>query len=95
LAEQVKTNGQGRRIGDSHPRAVLTDHDVDLLMRLLDDREALLGRMQFDGAPRAEIDKALHDKGLSYRKLAEKFEVHKTCIQKIANGERRCQGAYP
>lgn len=30
----VAVNDKGQRIGESHPRAVLTDHEVDLLLEL-------------------------------------------------------------
>jgi hypothetical protein len=44
-------------------------------------------------ATQAEIDRALREKCLSYRCLAESFDVHKSCIAKIAQGVRRCQSA--
>lgn len=91
----VKTNERGRRIGESHPRAVLTDHDVALLLDLLIERDALVGRMEFDGALRSEIDKALREAQLSYSALARMFNVCKSCIFKIDNGQRRCQVACP
>lgn len=95
MPEHVKKNEMGRRIGESHPRAVLLDHEVSLLMCMLDERDALIGRMEFDGAGRGEIDRALCVAGLSYRKLAAKFEVHWRYIGKIASGERRCQTPCP
>lgn len=91
MERAVKINEQGRRIGESHPRAVLTDHEVDLLMGLLAEREMLIELMDVLGYTQAEIDSELTRKGLSYRLLAEKFEVGKRYIGKIANGERRCQ----
>ena len=30
----VAVNEKGQRIGETHPRAVLTDHEVDLLLEL-------------------------------------------------------------
>ena len=89
----VKLNEHGRRIGESHPRAVLTDHEVALLMEMLDEREAVIGELEFAGKARAAIDAVLHSKGLSYACLAVKFEVHKQTIAKIACGVRRCQTA--
>lgn len=87
----AKTNEHGRRIGEDHPRAVLLDHEVGLLLGLLEEREKLVGRMLFDGKCQADIDAALRLAGLSYRCLAVKFEVCKRYIGKIASGERRCQ----
>lgn len=87
----VKFNNQGRRIGESHPCAVLSDHEVDLLWEMLEEREALIARLELAGAARMVIDAELTARGLSYRLLAAKFEVHKRYIGRIANGERRCQ----
>lgn len=91
MPKLVKTNGHGRRIGEDHPRAVLTDHEVALLQALLDEREEMIGVMLFEGATQAEVDAALTKACLSYRCLAVKFEVCKSTVQKIARGERRCQ----
>lgn len=35
----------------------------------------------------------LLDEGMSYGEIAKKFDVGRACIQKIANGSRRCQRA--
>lgn len=35
-AQRVALSATGRRIGQTHPRAVLTDHEVDLVMELLE-----------------------------------------------------------
>ena len=89
----VKKNDHGRRIGEGHPRAVLTDHEIDLLIDLLIEREALIGRMEFDGATQVQIDAALMLARLSYRCLAVTFGLHKQTVAKIAKGQRRCQCA--
>lgn len=91
MPKLVKINEFGRRIGECHPRAVLTDHEVELLGRLLTQREEMIERMLAEGATGGEVNVALAQGGLSYGCLALKFEVHKTCIQKIAEGERRGQ----
>ncbi|MER1940636.1 hypothetical protein ABS755_08000 [Castellaniella sp. FW104-16D08] len=91
----MKTNSSGRRIGEDHPRAVMADRDVALLMSLLDERESLLGRLQARGRPQAETDAALTAAGLSYRCLAERFEISKSHVYKIASGKRRCQTPWP
>lgn len=93
MPKLVKINAQGRRIGDSHPRAVLSDHDIDLLWQFLDDRDSLIARMTAAGARQGEVGRALTTAGLSYRLLAAKFEIHKQTVAKIANGVRRCQTA--
>lgn len=59
-------NERGRVVGESHHRAVLTDHEVTLMLEL-------------------------RDQGFSYEWLAVKFEVSKSCVQKICTGLRRSQ----
>lgn len=95
LPRLVKKNDQGRRIGESHPRAVLLDHEVELLMAMLDERETLIVVLKAKGARQVEIDTTLAVRGLSYRCLAATFEVHRQTIAKIARGERRCQSPRP
>ena len=51
---------RGRRINESHPRALLTDHEIDLIRELHADGLDRQGRVI--------------RKGLSYRQIAEKFE---------------------
>jgi len=90
----VKTNEAGRRVGEDHPRAVLSDHDVELLWGFLEERAALIARLRRAGAPQARIEAELTQAGLSYRLLAAKFDVHKQTVAKIANGDRRGQAAF-
>lgn len=33
----IKVNERGLRVGESHPRAVLTDHEVDLMLELREE----------------------------------------------------------
>lgn len=93
MPKHVKVNDCGRRIGEDHPRAVLLDHEVDLILDMLSERDALIAKLMEEGALQSEIDAKLTATGLSYRRLAEKFEVCKSCIAKIASGARRCQTA--
>lgn len=94
MSRPVKINERGRRIGESHPRAVLTDHEVEyLLMPLLEQREALVAERRAVGVRQADIDIELRRVGLSFRLLAEKFDVSKGHIAKIAKGVRRGQVA--
>lgn len=41
MAELVGINEKGRRIGQYHPRAKLTDHEVDLIFELYDEGRGL------------------------------------------------------
>lgn len=95
MAEDVKINERGRRIGESHPRAVLSDHEVDLLLTLLAERDALMRRLRGEGANHGRIKDELIAAGLSMGCLAVKLEVHRQTIVKIARGERRCQTPRP
>lgn len=63
----VAINELGRRIGEGHHNAILTDAEVELLRDL------------------REID------GMSYRVLAEKFEISKWAVGRICRYERRAQ----
>jgi len=66
MKKPLSINELGRRIGESHPGAKLTDAEVELVHELLEG-------------------------GMSFAKVAEKFNVSKSCIQKIADGSRRAQ----
>jgi hypothetical protein len=57
---RIVLNEHGRRINESHPRALLTDHEINLIRKLHEDG----------------LDRQGHviRKGLSYRQIAEKFE---------------------
>lgn len=57
-------NERGSPVGEDHPRAELTDHEVSLVLELRED-------------------------GFSLGWLARKFEVSKSCVQKICDGTRR------
>lgn len=71
-ANWVWVNERGDLVGESHPGAVLTDHDIDLMHELRDS----------------------DPKVWSYAKLAEKFEVSKSCVSMIFSGRRRGQAAH-
>ena len=62
----VAVNERGLLIGEDHPRARLTDGEVELI-------------------------RLLHEEGMSYTVLAEKFEVSKWAVGRICRYERRAQ----
>jgi DNA invertase Pin-like site-specific DNA recombinase len=62
--KMVQIGEYGRCVGESHGRAKLSDHEIDLVRQLREE-----------GMPAAEI--------------AEKFEVSKRYVYKLANYERR------
>jgi hypothetical protein len=53
LPKVLLEKGNGLRRGDRHPKATLTDYEVELVRKLRDD-------------------------GMSFAKIAEKFEIGKT-----------------
>lgn len=60
----IQIGEYGKRIGESHGRAKLTDHEIDLVRQLKEQ-----------GMPAAEI--------------ADKMEISKRYVYKLANFERR------
>lgn len=70
MRRTVGVNEDGRRVGEDHVNAKLTNSEVDLLLTLWDE-----------------------GKGLSYRQLAEKFDISKSGARKICKGQNRCQRA--
>jgi DNA invertase Pin-like site-specific DNA recombinase len=53
--DNLSEKGKGLRRGDRHPKATLTDHEVELVRKLRDD-------------------------GMSFAKIAAKFEIGKTTV---------------
>lgn len=71
LRRLVRVNEGGRRIGEDHHRAKLSDADIDQIL-------------------------ALRDAGLSYGKIAEKFDdlpggIGKSTVRDICTGRIRAQ----
>ena len=65
----IAINERGHRVGESHPKAALTDAEVDMIRRLHSQE------------------------GMSYPKIAEKFEVSEHAIGRICRYERRTEVA--
>ena len=51
--------------GQSHPRSLFTDHEVDLIRHL-------------------------HEQGMGYQEIAEKFDTTRQCIYRICTYRTRC-----
>lgn len=73
----VVVNERGRRIGESHPRAKLTDHEIDLIRDLAEDEVDTAGKVI--------------RKGMSYREIAKKFEMNFKHVGDIVRCEKRAQ----
>lgn len=89
----IAMNDLNRRIGEGHGRDKLTDHDVELILGLLDARRVLMAEYRKVGLSRGFINGKLHEAQLSYSGIAEKFEVSKSHIAWLAWGLRRGQYA--
>lgn len=63
---RVAVNESGLRIGEDHPNAKLTDHEVELI-------------------------RSLHESGMGYQAIADKFDINKSAVAKICRYERRAQ----
>lgn len=90
MNKRATFNELGYRVGETRKNAVLTDDDVRLVLILLHERQEVIDQCTAIDLSQAEIDKALNFKQLSYRWIADKFEVSKATIQSIANGRTRC-----
>lgn len=71
----VGVTADGRRAGESHPGARLSDHDVDLIREL---HEPSVDHTTGQARP-----------GLGYRVLSRKFETSKSTIRDIVKCRRR------
>lgn len=90
-ARWVAVNERGARIGEGHPRAVLSDHDVANMLALLDEREELIRQCVAVKMPRADINRSLTKARLSYGLIAIAMEVSKSTVRFIALGTNRGQ----
>ena len=72
----VGISENGARVGETHHRAILSDHDVDLIRELAE--ETVLP----DGTTLP---------GLSYLQIAQKFGIGKSTVRDIIKCRRRWQ----
>jgi urease accessory protein UreF len=87
----VAVNERGARIGEGHGRAVLSDHDVENLLALLDEREELIRQCRAVGMTQPAINRSLTKARLSYGLIAAAMEVSKSAVRFIALGTNRGQ----
>lgn len=87
----VAVNERGFRIGEDHPRAVLSDHDVELLHQLLEERAELLRQCRAVRMSAADIERSMIKARLSYGLLAKAMECSKATVYRIATYKLRCQ----
>lgn len=89
----VPVNERGKRIGEGHPRAKLSDHEVGLVLALLEERARIWRQLADYGLARSEIQTALRVAQLNRAGIAEKFEISKWHVIAIESGRRRGQYA--
>lgn len=87
----LAVNDRGHVIGEQHHRAKLTDHDVDLVLDLLEARDALIAKLRRAGASCRQVQLALIVTQLSAEHIAGKFEVSRRTIRDIGLGRIRGQ----
>lgn len=87
----IPINDLNQRIGEDHGRARLSDHDVELMLQLLECREMLIEEYLKVGLTRGEIDRSLHSAQLSFGGIAWKFECSKSQVRRIWLGLQRGQ----
>lgn len=75
----IAVNERGRRIGEGHPRAKLTDQEIDWIRELAE--------------PELDAEGRVLRRGLSYLEIAEKFEISKGQVSKIGSCKQRAQTA--
>jgi hypothetical protein len=89
----VPVNERGKRINEGHPRAKLSDHEVELVLALLEARATLHAELLAGGMKRSDIAAELRKRQLSRAFIAEKMEISKWHVIAIESGRRRGQGA--
>ncbi|MCX7168611.1 MAG: hypothetical protein NTV11_20385 [Rhodocyclales bacterium] len=91
MKRTIRINAIGRRIGEDHHNAKLTNHEVDQIHELLDERDRFVKRLEAAGHGRDQIRHAPKFVGLDIRSIAAKFDVAPSTVQDIHTGRRRAQ----
>lgn len=93
MVKFLPVNERGKRINEGHPRAKLSDHEVDLVLALLEERSRIWKHLTELGMARSAIQTALRTAQLNRAGIAEKFEISKWHVIAIESGRRRGQTA--
>lgn len=91
MKRTVSINSIGRRVGESHHNAKLTEGDVENIRRMLEERERFVTDMKSAGYGVRQISKAAAWQGLGFREIATKFEISVSTLHNIHTGKRRAQ----
>jgi len=87
----VPVNERGKRINEGHPRAKLSDHEVELMLELLDERKKIVGEMKARGIKWSEILVHLQTVQMSRAFIARKFEISRSYLINVEAGRKRAQ----
>lgn len=87
----LAVNDRGYVIGEQHPRAKLSDKQVDQVLALLEARRALMDRLRLEGATQLQVQRALVAQALDAQSIAVKFSVSRRTIRDIDSGRIRAQ----
>ncbi len=85
----IAVNAHGLRLGEDHHRAKLSDHDVELILDLLEARDLLVAEYLKVGLCQRQIHIALSKAQLSERWIADKFECSRRTVRDIYAGRIR------
>lgn len=91
MKRTVGINAIGRRVGEDHHNAKLTNHEVDQIHKMLDERDRFVKQLEVAGYGRDQIRHAPKFVGLDIRSIAAKFDVASSTVQDIRTGRRRAQ----
>ena len=91
MSKHVKINNLGRRIGEDHPNAKLTDAEVDMVHELLEQREDTRLRLTQAGYTADMVRHGIKWLDLDNRSIAALFNVSHMTIHNIATGRYRSQ----
>lgn len=87
----LAVNDGGHVIGEQHPRAKLTDRQVDQILDALEKRDRLVLEMRAAGATVGAIHRAIRLARVSEMALARLHGVSRRTVRDIYEGRIRCQ----
>lgn len=93
MIRRVGLNERGIRVGETHHRAKFSDHDIELIVALLDARNDAIETGKAAGMSTSMLQAHLVALQLSYRWIAIKMECSKSQVKAVADGRVRGQAA--
>lgn len=87
----LAVNDSGYVIGEQHPRAKLTDRQVDAILDALEERARLVRLMKAAGAKPGEIKAAVRLAQIGFVHLAQRYGCSRRTVRDIGAGNIRSQ----